>query len=115
GVGDEAPAEEEEPDEPEAPVADTTAPTVAITSPLPGAVLSGTTTATVSATDDTAVTGVAFYIGSLKVGDGVRTTGSTWSLTTSTGGMRGTFPLTARATDAAGNTTASAPVTVTLK
>ncbi|MBO0985330.1 Ig-like domain-containing protein [Rathayibacter sp. SD072] len=113
--GNEAPAEEEEPDEPAAPVADTTAPTVAITSPLPGAVLSGTTTATVSATDDTEVTGVAFYIGSLKVGDGVRTTGSTWSLTTSTGGMRGTFPLTARATDAAGNTTASAPVTVTLK
>ncbi|NQX03435.1 hypothetical protein HQQ82_01325 [Rathayibacter sp. VKM Ac-2856] len=77
--------------------------------------ISGTTTATVTATDDTAVTGVAFYIGTLKVGDGVKTGAGTWSLTTSTGGMRGTFPLTARATDAAGNVTASAPVTVTLR
>jgi hypothetical protein len=78
-------------------------------------VISGSTTATVTATDDTAVTGVAFYLGNLKVGDGTKTGGSTWSLTTSTAGMRGTFPLTARATDAAGNVAASAPVTVTLR
>ncbi|KQQ05959.1 hypothetical protein ASG06_05325 [Rathayibacter sp. Leaf185] len=107
--------DDEAPTLPEAPVADTTAPTVEITSPQPGAVLSGTSTATATATDDTAVTGVAFYLGSLKVGDATRTGTSTWSLTTSTAGMRGTFPLTARATDTAGNVSVSTPTTVTLR
>ncbi|MCM6764347.1 Ig-like domain-containing protein, partial [Rathayibacter sp. ZW T2_19] len=99
---------------PEAPVADTTAPAVAITSPESGALISGTTTATVTATDDTEVTAVTFYVGSLKVGDAVQTDDTTWSWRTRTAGIQGTYPLTARATDAAGNVSASDPVTVTV-
>ncbi|MWV47742.1 hypothetical protein GRS96_00455 [Rathayibacter sp. VKM Ac-2803] len=102
------------PAQPEAPEEDTTAPSVEITSPLDGAVIKGITTASVEATDDTGVTAVAFYVGTLKVGDAVQTGESTWSLTASTVGIVGTFPLTARATDAAGNTANSTPVTVTL-
>ncbi|NQX18343.1 Ig-like domain-containing protein [Rathayibacter sp. VKM Ac-2857] len=103
------------PTAPGAPVADTTAPKVAITSPRAGAVLSGTTTVTVTATDDTAVTGVSFYLGSDKIGEAARTGSATWSMTTGTAGLRGTVLLTARATDAAGNTTTSAPVTAVLR
>ncbi|MBO0985729.1 right-handed parallel beta-helix repeat-containing protein [Rathayibacter sp. SD072] len=109
------PAPTEEPGATQPPAVDTTAPEVAITSPVSGAVIRGITTATVTATDDTAVTAVAFYLGSLKVGDATATTGTTWELTTTTAGLRGTFPLTARATDAAGNTGISAPVTITLR
>ncbi|TCL82658.1 MULTISPECIES: Ig-like domain-containing protein [unclassified Rathayibacter] len=94
---------------------DRTAPTVAITSPRTGTVLGGSTTATVTATDDTVVSRVTFLLGGTDVGDAVRNADGTWSLTTSTAGTHGTFPLTARATDAAGNSTVSAPVTVTLK
>ncbi|AZZ51730.1 Ig-like domain-containing protein [Rathayibacter festucae] len=94
---------------------DRTAPTVTITSPRSGSVLGGTTTATVTATDDTAVTRVTFLLGGTEVGDAAQNADGTWSLTTSTAGKHGTFPLTARATDAAGNSTVSAPVTVTLK
>ncbi|SMH27669.1 Right handed beta helix region [Rathayibacter oskolensis] len=114
----ETPSEPEEPSEPgqpEPPVVDTTAPAVSITAPASGIVVSGVTTATAEATDDVAVTGVTFYVGSLKVGNGTKMSESTWSLTTNTQGMRGTFPLTARATDAAGNVTISAPVTITLR
>ncbi|WKK72470.1 right-handed parallel beta-helix repeat-containing protein [Rathayibacter oskolensis] len=102
------------PAKPEVPEADTVAPTVAITSPLDGAVIKGVTTASVDATDDTGVTAVAFYVGTLKVGNALKTGETTWSLTAGTAGIVGTFPLTARATDAAGNVTNSAPVTVTL-
>ncbi|QHC58841.1 Ig-like domain-containing protein [Rathayibacter sp. VKM Ac-2760] len=98
-----------------APVADRTAPVVAITSPTTGAVLRGTATATLTATDDTAVTGVKLFLGSREVGDATSSDDGTWSLTTGTAGLRGTFALTARATDAAGNSTVSAPVSVTLR
>ncbi|ROQ64435.1 hypothetical protein EDF36_1400 [Rathayibacter sp. PhB152] len=94
---------------------DRTAPTVAITSPRTGTVLGGSTTATVTATDDTVVSRVTFLLGGTEVGDAAQNADGTWSLTTRTAGTHGTFPLTARATDAAGNSTVSAPVTVTLK
>ncbi|NQX03440.1 Ig-like domain-containing protein [Rathayibacter sp. VKM Ac-2856] len=98
-----------------APAADRSAPTVTITSPRSGDTISGTTTATVVASDDTAVIGVTFLLGGTEVGAGTSTDGRTWSLTTRTGGKHGTFALTARATDAAGNSTVSAPVAITLR
>lgn len=101
--------------DPETPVADVTDPTVAIVSPAPGAVVSGTTTATATASDDTTVTGVTFFAGGLEIGDGVRTGASTWSLTTDTAGLVGTGAITASATDAAGNTAVSDPVIVSAR
>ncbi|NQX13886.1 right-handed parallel beta-helix repeat-containing protein [Microbacteriaceae bacterium VKM Ac-2855] len=103
----------EEPEEPE--VGDTMAPTVEITSPVSGATISGKATITSIASDDTAVTGVSYWIGALKVGDAKETTPGVWSLAATSSGIRGTYALTARAVDAAGNTATSAPVTVTLK
>ena len=103
------------PEEPELPAEDDTAPEVAITAPEPGDSLSGTTTATVTATDDGGVTGVVFLIEGVEVGDGVQTDEDTWSLTSDTQGLQGTFALTARATDAAGNTSESTAVPVTLE
>ncbi|MDY0913008.1 Ig-like domain-containing protein [Rathayibacter festucae] len=98
-----------------APAVDSTAPAVTITSPRSGSVLGGSTTATVTATDDVAVTRVTLLLGRTEVGDAARNADGTWSLTTSTAGKHGTFALTARAIDAAGNSSVSAPVTVTLK
>lgn len=103
-----------EPEEPTETAPDTTAPSVEITSPGSGARISGTATTTALASDDTGVTGVSYWLGTLKIGDATETSAGIWTLTASTGGMRGTFALTARATDAAGNTTTSAPVSVTL-
>ncbi|NRG42558.1 Ig-like domain-containing protein [Rathayibacter sp. VKM Ac-2835] len=109
------PTEPEEPAEPETPAEDTTAPEVVITAPEAGDVLGGPATATVTATDDVAVTGVVFAVEGIEIGDGVQTGENTWSLSSDTAGVQGTFALTARATDAAGNVTESAPVPVTLQ
>ncbi|NQX29239.1 right-handed parallel beta-helix repeat-containing protein [Microbacteriaceae bacterium VKM Ac-2854] len=103
-----------EPEEPSETIPDTTAPTVEITTPGSGARISGTATTTSFASDDTGVTGVSYWLGTLKIGDATETSAGIWTLTANTGGMRGTFALTARAVDAAGNSTTSAPVTVTL-
>ncbi|QHF24477.1 hypothetical protein GTU73_10965 [Rathayibacter sp. VKM Ac-2804] len=109
------PTEPEEPAEPETPAEDTTAPEVVITAPEAGDVLGGPATATVTATDDVAVTEVVFAVEGIEIGDGVQTGENTWSLSSDTAGVQGTFALTARATDAAGNVTESAPVPVTLQ
>ncbi|MDY0913014.1 Ig-like domain-containing protein [Rathayibacter festucae] len=109
------PSEPDEPDEPEAPAEDTTAPEVEITAPEAGDVLGGPAIATVTATDDVAVTGVVFAVEGIDIGDGVQTGEDTWALASDTAGVQGTFALTARATDAAGNVTESAPVSVTLQ
>ncbi|ROQ64439.1 hypothetical protein EDF36_1404 [Rathayibacter sp. PhB152] len=110
-----APEEPDSPAEPETPAEDTSAPEVEITAPEPGDVLGGPAIAIVSATDDVAVTGVVFLVEGVEIGDGVQTDEDTWSLASDTAGLQGTFALTARATDAAGNTTESAPVSVTLQ
>ncbi|QHC58840.1 Ig-like domain-containing protein [Rathayibacter sp. VKM Ac-2760] len=102
------------PAEPGAPV-DDTAPEVVVTSPEAGDVLTGTALATVTATDDTGVTGVTFLVEGVEIGDAEQTDEDTWSLGGDTTGLRGTVALTARATDAAGNVSESEPVTVTLQ
>jgi subtilisin family serine protease len=87
-------------------------PTVSITSPTEGATLSGTATLTASASDDVGVAQVAFYHGSTLIGTDTSSSGG-WSVSWNTTAVAdGTYALTARATDTAGQTTTSAPVSV---
>lgn len=90
---------------------DTQAPSVSITSPTGGTV-SGVITINASASDNVGVTKVEFLVdGALLATD----TASPWSATWDTSAAaNGTHTLLARAYDAAGNSTASQQVTVTV-
>ena len=91
---------------------DATAPTVSISSPAAGTTVSGTITVTVNAADDTAVTGVQFFVdGNAGTDDTAAPYSMPWNTTTMS---NGSHSLTAVARDAAGNRTTSAPVTVTV-
>jgi spore germination protein len=95
-----------------APVADTTAPTVSLTAPTSGATLMGTATLTANASDNVGVTKVEFFDGPTKIGED---TTSPYSITwDTTAAPNGSHSLTAKASDAAGNQTTSAAVTVTV-
>jgi hypothetical protein len=98
---------------PPPPSQDTTAPTVAITSPANGATVSGTIPVTASASDDVEVAGVQFFVDGVATGpeDTTSPYSVAWDTTTTT---PGSHTLTAVARDAAGNTATSAPVTVTV-
>ncbi len=89
---------------------DVTNPTVAITAPAAGDV-SGTINVTANASDNISVTGVQFLLNGVNLGaeDVVAPYSVSWNTTTLT---NGNYTLTARARDAAGNTTTSAPVVV---
>jgi subtilisin family serine protease len=97
---------------PEAPPEpDTQAPTVNITSPGGGTV-SGQVTFSVTASDDTGVDSVKFYIGgTLASSDSTAPYAYNWDTTASD---NGTVQLVARAYDAAGNEGTSQAVTVTV-
>jgi len=92
---------------------DNVAPTVAITSPANGtsfSFLTYSTTLQASASDNRGVTQVAFYDGATVIGTD---TTAPYSVTWNLGGVpKGTHTLTAKAHDAAGNVTTSAPVSV---
>lgn len=92
---------------------DTTAPTVAITSPANGtsfSFLTFSTTIQASASDNVGVTQVVFYDGATVIGTD---TTAPYSVSWSLGGVpKGTHTLTAKAHDAAGNVTTSAPISV---
>ncbi|AKJ03808.1 Ig-like protein group 3 [Archangium gephyra] len=92
---------------------DNVAPTVAITSPANGtsfSFLTFSTTLQASASDNVGVTQVVFYDGATVIGTD---TSAPYSVTWSLGGVpKGTHTLTAKAHDAAGNVTASAPISV---
>ena len=94
---------------------DNVAPTVAITSPANGASFSGltfSTTLQASASDNRGVTQVVFYDGGSVIGtDTTAPYSVSWNLL---GTPKGTHTLTARAHDAAGNVTTSAPISVKL-
>jgi len=93
------------------PQADSTPPTVAITSPAGGETLSGTVTITAAASDDTGVAGVQFALDGSNLG--AESTAAPFAVAWSTSTIAdGTHFLTALARDAAGNTTTSAPVSV---
>jgi O-glycosyl hydrolase len=93
--------------------ADTTGPTIALTAPSNGAMVSGTATLSASASDNVGVAGVQFRVDGVNVGaeDAVSPYSVLWS---TVGASAGSHSITAMARDAAGNTTTSAVVTVTV-
>jgi len=92
-------------------------PVVSLTAPLAGANLPAGAPFTMSATATYslgAVTKVEFFAGSVKLGEATTpASGSTYTITTSTGLTAGAHVLTARATAAGGVSATSAPVNVT--
>ena len=92
---------------------DTTHPTVSITAPTSGATVSGTTSVTATASDNVGVAGVQFKLDGVNLGteDTTSPYSSSWDTTTAT---NGSHTLTAVARDAAGNTTTSNSVSVTV-
>ena len=91
---------------------DTTPPSVAISSPVNGAVLSGTVNVTVSSADNVGVTKVELYIGGVLYGESNSATATfSWDTTSY---LDGSQTLEARAYDAANNV-ASRTITVNLK
>ncbi len=94
------------------PVADVTAPTVAIASPAAVATVSGTATVTATASDNVGVSKVEFYVNSiLQATD----TASPYSFSWNTAALaNGSYSLSAMAYDAAGNSGTSSIVTVTV-
>lgn len=92
---------------------DVTAPTVSVTAPANGATVSSLTTVTASASDDIAVVGVQFKLDSvaLQTEDTSAPYSISWDTSTAT---NGTHLLTATARDAAGNSSTSGSITVTV-
>ena len=93
---------------------DTTAPTVALTAPANNVTVSGVTVSvTATSFDAVGVAGVQFRLDGVNIGNDDTTApySVVWDTTTSTGGLHA---LTAVARDAAGNTTTSATVSVTV-
>ncbi|MGF1663458.1 MAG: LamG-like jellyroll fold domain-containing protein [Kineosporiaceae bacterium] len=109
-TADEVLAERDRPTTPLPP--DTTAPTVAITSPSAGATVAGTVAVTADATDDRAVAAVEFRAGSTVLGTD---TAAPWTVAWDAGALPdGPVTLTAVARDSAGNASAPAGVAVTV-
>ena len=93
-------------------VADTIAPTVALNAPANNATLSGTATLTATASDNVGVTRVEFYVnGVLQASDTAAPYSYTWNTAAVT---NGTYTLSAKAYDAAGNVGQSPSLTVTV-
>ena len=97
-----------------APVGDTTPPTVTMTAPASGATVSGTVTLSATATDNVGVAGVQFLVNDSPVGN--EDTASPYTTSWNTAAVSdGSYTLTGRARDAAGNTRVSAGVTVQVR
>jgi glucose/arabinose dehydrogenase/PKD repeat protein len=96
-----------------APASDPTAPSVAITSPVNDAVVSGNRTVTADATDDVGVAGVQFYLDGNPLGpeDTTAPFAANWDTRVS---ANGAHTLTARARDTDNKTKVSALVNVTV-
>jgi hypothetical protein len=94
---------------------DVTPPVVSITSPANGSTVTGLVTVSASASDNVAVAGVLFRADGTTIGAEVTT--PPYAVTWDTSGLSSgtTHPLTAVARDAAGNTSASSSVTVTVQ
>jgi Bacterial Ig domain len=92
---------------------DITPPTVSITSPASGAIVSGMITVTASAADNVAVAGVRFKVNGGNLGE--EDTVPPYRMPADTTTVPdGTYTLTAVARDTTGNLTTSAPVAVTV-
>jgi hypothetical protein len=96
-----------------APPPDTTPPSVSITAPAAGATVLGIVTVSATALDNVGVAGVQFKLDGLNLGAEVTLSPYTvaWNTTTA---ANGAHTLTAVARDAAGNSTTSAGVIVTI-
>ena len=92
---------------------DASPPTVSVTLPVEGATVSGTATVTAVAVDDDAVAGVQFLLDGDPIGSEVTSPPfvASWNTHAS---LPGPHVLTAVARDVSGNSTASAPVSVTV-
>ncbi len=91
---------------------DTKPPTTALTAPAAGTTLTGTVTLAANATDDVGVTKVEFYAGSTLLGSD---SSAPYSLAWDSGTVsNGTYALTTKAYDAAGNVGTSAAISVTV-
>jgi hypothetical protein len=91
---------------------DTTAPATSITAPTAGAIVSGTTTVSASASDNVGVTKVEFYLdGVLQSTDTTSPYSWSWNTTTAS---NASHTLTSKAYDAAANVGTSAGVAVTV-
>src|SRR5205807_1972347 len=90
-----------------------TSPTVAITAPASSAAVSGTTTVSANAAGNGGIEGVQFTLDGANLGAEIPTApyNASWN---STSVANGTHTLIAVARDAAGNTAASAPISVTV-
>ena len=95
------------------PTPDTTAPTVSVTSPLDAANVSASINLAANAADNVGVAGVQFLLDGNTLGaeDTTSPYSLTWDTTTA---ANGAHVITARARDAAGNATTSAPINVTV-
>jgi hypothetical protein len=92
---------------------DTSSPTVSLTSPAANSTVNGTTTLAATASDNVGVTGVWFTVDGAAIG--AEDTAAPYQASWNTASVaNGTHTLRAIARDAAGNTTTSAPVTVTV-
>ena len=95
-------------------LADTTAPSVSVTSPLAEATVSGVVTLTADASDNVAVAGVRFYVDGTAFG--AEDTQAPYSIDWPSGSAaNGEHVITAIARDASGNLTTSAAVNVTVQ
>lgn len=94
-------------------VADTIAPSVTITSPLPNSTLSGTACASVSASDNVGVTRVEYYVNGWL--DNTVTTAPFGYCVATTVEYNGSYTITAKAYDAAGNVGQSAAVSYQIR
>jgi hypothetical protein len=91
---------------------DTTRPTTSLTAPAAGATLTGTVTVSANASDNVGVTKVEFYRGTTLIGTDTTAPYSTsWN---TTGVANGSYSLTSKAYDAAGNVGTSAARSVTV-
>jgi hypothetical protein len=92
---------------------DTTPPSVAVTAPAAGSTVSGTVTVSANASDAGGIAGVQFKLDGANLGgeDLGAPYSVSWNTTTAASGAH---TLTAVARDAAGNTTTSAPISVSV-
>lgn len=94
-------------------IPDTTAPTVSVTAPAADANVSGTISLTANAADDVGVAGVTFLVDGNPVGS--EDTDSPYQVSLDTATLtNGAHTITAVARDAAGNSTTSAAISVTV-
>lgn len=94
------------------PVIDTGPPTTDVTAPVDNATVSGNVAVTADAADDVAVTRVDFLVGATVIGSATTAPYTVdWD---TTAGPDGPYSIESRAYDAAGNTTTSDPVSVTV-